>query len=209
MEKGWLTRADNVDLTLMHPSLFGQAEAPAKDDGSFSDDDASEAVATTLSLPQCSADATSTELLVEQAASLEADGFLEDAINTYRSVLFAGAASAEVHFLLAELLYRTGDITAARERYYSALEIDEDFVEARANLGCVLAETGQPDLAIAAFQGALARHPEYADVLFHLARILDDVGRSGEALGYWRNFLNLAPDSPWAAEARDRLGLST
>ncbi len=44
---------------------------------------------------------------------------------------------------------------AARERYYMAIELDEDYVEARANLGCVLAETGQLELAVAAFQGAL------------------------------------------------------
>ncbi len=42
---------------------------------------------------------------------------------------------------------------AARERYYMAVELDEDYVEARANLGCVLAETGQRELAVAAFEG--------------------------------------------------------
>jgi tetratricopeptide (TPR) repeat protein len=162
--------------------------------------------ACTLSLPHSGAELTADSLL-DQAATLEAEGALEDAIIAYRSAMFAGARSAEDHFLLAELLYRVGDTTAARERYYVALEIDEDFVEARANLGCVLAETGQRDLAIAAFEGALSRHPEYPDVLFHLARTLDDAGRADEALVHWRNFLSLAPDSPWAAEARDRLGL--
>ena len=34
-----------------------------------------------------------------------------------------------------------------------AIELDEDYVEARANLGCVLAEWGQRELAIAAFEG--------------------------------------------------------
>jgi tetratricopeptide (TPR) repeat protein len=173
------------------------------------DDDQATPVADTLSLLQLPAGGLSIDSLMEQAADLEAEGHLADAINTYRSILFSGPRSADIHFLLAELLYRTGDITAARERYYSALEIDEDFVEARANLGCVLAETGQSDLAIAAFEGALARHSEYPDVLFHLARTLDDVGRLDEAIDCWRNFLSLTPDSPWASEARDRLGLKT
>ncbi len=75
------------------------------------------------------------------------------------------------------------------------------------NLGCVLAETGQPELAVAAFQGALARHGDYPDVHFHLARTLDDLGRSEEAIQHWHCFLRLAADSPWAAEARDRLGI--
>ena len=86
-----------------------------------------------------------------------------------------------------------------------AIELDEDFVEARANLGCVLAETGELELAIAAFQGALVHHREYPDVHYHLARTLDQMHRAAEADVHWRTFLQLAPDSPWANEARLRL----
>ena len=151
----------------------------------------------------------SVEALLDQAAHLEAEGRFEEAIDAYRSAQLAEAPRAEIHFMLAELLYRGGDITAARERYYAALELDEDYVEARANLGCILVETGQPELAIAAFEGALSRHPEYPDVLFHLARTLDELGRSAEAIAYWQRFLDQSADSPWAAEAKDRLGIST
>ena len=62
-----------------------------------------------------------------------------------------------------------------------AIELDEDYVEARANLGCVLAETGQRDLAVAAFEGALRYHPDYADVHYHLAHTLDEMGRREQA----------------------------
>ncbi len=150
----------------------------------------------------------SMEDVVRQAVQLEANGYLEDAINSYRSALLMEQGRPDLHFLLAELLYRCGETAAARERYFMALELDEDYVEARANLGCVLAEGGQTELAIAAFEGALARHPEYADVLFHLARTLDDVGREDDSLVIWRRFLAIAPDSPWATEARDRLGIA-
>ena len=44
-------------------------------------------------------------------------------------------ARPEVSFQLAELLYWLGDISAARERYFMTIELDEHFVEARANLG--------------------------------------------------------------------------
>ena len=94
---------------------------------------------------------------------------------------------------------------AARERYYVAIELDEDYVEARANLGCVLAETGQHDLAVAAFEGALAYHPGYADAHYHLARTLDELDRRAEAEVHWRAFQELAPDSPWADQAHSRL----
>jgi tetratricopeptide (TPR) repeat protein len=108
---------------------------------------------------------------------------------------------------LAELLYQVHDLSAARERYYTAIELDEDYVEARANLGCVLAELGDTDMAIAAFEGALLYHDDYADVHYHLGRILDEAGRAEEAESHWRSFLRLSPTSPWAEEARDRLGL--
>jgi tetratricopeptide (TPR) repeat protein len=86
-----------------------------------------------------------------------------------------------------------------------AIELDEDYVEARANLGCVLAETGQRELAVAAFEGALRYHADYADVHYHLARTLDELGRRDEAEVYWHAFLSMAPDSPWAHEAQQRL----
>ena len=145
--------------------------------------------------------------LLEQAARYEDHGDLAAAVDTYRAALFVNGPQAEINFQLAELLYRQGDVAAARERYYTVLEIDEDYVEARANLGCVLAEMGEPDLALAAFSGTLDRHREYPDVHYHMARTLDELERIDEANMHWREFLALAPESAWAQEARDRLGL--
>ena len=145
------------------------------------------------------------EEILAQASELEEAGELEVAIELYRSFLAAYGLRAEVCFQLAELLYRTNDYTAARERYYMAIELDENYVEARANLGCVLIDTGELDLAIAALLGALKYHPDYPDAHYHLARTLDELGRHEEAVDHWRAFLVLAPDSPWAQQARDRL----
>ncbi|WP_145049843.1 MerR family transcriptional regulator [Lignipirellula cremea] len=149
---------------------------------------------------------TSPEELMEAAAQVEDEGQLELAIELLRAALAAGGPRPEACFQLAEWLYRQGDLAGARERYYMAIEVDEDYVEARANLGCVLAELGQLELAVAAFQGALSRHDDYPDVLYHLARTLDDLGRQREADQNWRKFLEGAPTSPWADEARQRLG---
>ena len=86
-----------------------------------------------------------------------------------------------------------------------AIELDEDYVEARANLGCVLADTGQLELAVAAFQGALEYHEDYLDAHYHLARAYDELESRGEADRHWSIFLDLAPAGPWADEARLRL----
>lgn len=135
----------------------------------------------------------------------EDDGDLETAIDCYHAILARDGPRAEIHFQLGELLYRINEVIAARERYYSAIELDPDYVEARASLGCVLVETGQIELAVAAFRGALSLYEDYADVHYNLARVLDDTGREVESKHHWQRFLQLSPDSPWAAEARSRI----
>lgn len=146
--------------------------------------------------------------LLAMAMELEDQGQLEAAVEMYRATLAAAGPTAEVNFYLAELLYRLDDLPAARERYYMAIEMDEDYVEARANLGCVLAEMGQLELAVAAFEGTLTFHGEYPDAHYHLARTLDELGRDEPAREHWRAFLALAPDSPWADQARRRLEIA-
>jgi tetratricopeptide (TPR) repeat protein len=149
---------------------------------------------------------TTPEQMCRLAAELEEEGQLAAAADMVHAALAASGPKPEICFQLAELLYRLGDLSGARERYYMAIELDEDYVEARANLGCVLAETGQRELAVAAFEGALRYHPDYADVHYHLARTLDEMDRRDVSEEHWRAFLAQAPDSPWAEEARGRLG---
>ncbi len=140
-----------------------------------------------------------------EALKWEDQGELQRAVEAYRTLLMSAGPKAEVHFALGDLLYRMGDLAAARERFYVAIELDEEYVEARANLGCVLAESGELNLAVAAFEGALAFHADYADVHYHLAGTLDRLARGDEAESHWQSFLGLAPESPWAEAARVRL----
>jgi len=186
------------DFEALEAAAAGRDAAPA--DGRFSRE--------ILSLEQLRPDAPPTpHELARAAAGLEEQGQLDEAADMYRAALIAGGPTAENCFHLAELLYRVGETGAARERYAMAVELDPDFVEARANLGCVLAESGRHEQAAAAFQGALAHHPDYPDVHYHLARTLDELGRDPQAEVHWRAFLNLASSSPWAEEARTRLGI--
>ena len=150
------------------------------------------------------APATLDEML-EQANLAEDEDRLDVAADWYRTALASQGPSADICFQLAELLYRMNDLTAARERYYMALELNPDLVEARANLGCVLAELGQLELAVAAFEGTLAQYDGYADVHYHMARTLDEIEQHDRAAVHWSRFLELAPSSPWAEEAEERL----
>ncbi|MCU0718930.1 MAG: tetratricopeptide repeat protein [Pirellula sp.] len=159
-----------------------------------------------MGVPPNDLDGWTRDDLLRSAEELEDSGQLEEAIEWYRVILARYGSHPEICFQLAELLYRIGDVSAARERYYNVIELDEDFIEARANLGCVLAETGQVELAIAAFEGALTRDDRYPDLHYHIAKCLDEIGETDKAAPHWIRFIQLAPQSPWAEEALDRLG---
>ncbi|MBX3420335.1 MAG: tetratricopeptide repeat protein [Pirellulaceae bacterium] len=143
--------------------------------------------------------------MLEAAEAAEDRQDLDEAVDCYRAILTQFGPDAEICFQLAEVMYRQGDLGGARERYFMAIELDPMLVEARANLGCVLAECGRPQLAVAAFQGALALYPDYADVHFLLARTLDELDQQHTATQHWQRFIELAPASSWADEARARL----
>lgn len=153
------------------------------------------------------ADIAAPENLAKWAEELEEVGELRAAADMYRAALAAGGPTPKLCFQLAEVLYRCEELAAARERYSMVIELDENDVEARANLGCVLAELGEKSLGIAALSGALDCDPHYADAHYHLARLLDETGEADVAADHWQKFLELAPDSPWAEEAADRLQL--
>ena len=148
---------------------------------------------------------TEDDELLAAAFDAEDIGDLETAVDYCHAILARDGPRAEIDLQIGELLYRMGHMVAARERYYAAIEHDPEFVEARASLGALLAEMGQPDLAIAALRGALSLHDNYAEVHYDLAKVLDEVGREIEARHHWICYLELAPDSPWAAEAKQRI----
>lgn len=143
--------------------------------------------------------------ILDLADDLEAAGEFVEAAEALRAVLQAQGPTARVMFMLAELLYRAGDLTAARERYYAVIELDSDHLQARSSLGCVLAELGEHDLALAALEGVLRQEPAYADAHWHMAGVLQETGLDDEAAHHLRRFLALAPESPWATLARTRL----
>ncbi|MEM9825917.1 MAG: tetratricopeptide repeat protein [Planctomycetota bacterium] len=146
-----------------------------------------------------------TDSLLDEIYEAEDAGDLELAIELCHALLARDGPRADVNFQVGELLYRSGEIIAARERYFVAIELDPEFVEARASLGNVLAETRRDDLAVAAYEGALSLHPDYADVHFGIARTLTRLGEFERAREHWKAFVRLSPQSPWADEARAHL----
>ncbi len=141
--------------------------------------------------------------LLRAVYDFEDRGDLTTAIDYCRAILARDGMRADICFQLGELLYRDGQIDAARERYFCAIELDDTFVEARTSLACVLAETGRPELAVAALRGVLTLHPDYPDAHYHLATILDEQGRSDEAAEHWGILRRVAPDHLWSQPPSD------
>ena len=112
---------------------------------------------------------------------------------------------ADLHFHLADVLYRIGHVEAAIERYHCAYRVAPDFIEAWTQLGCLRFETGSHDAAEEAFLTAIAIHEANPDALLHYAQLLEATNRAEESLDYWREYLRYDSRGPWADHARSRL----
>jgi len=76
---------------------------------------------------------------------------------------------------------------------------------AQFNLGSVLDELGQLDVARQHLRIAVRLDPRYADAHYNLAFVCDKLGSSLEARQHWQQYIQLDPSSPWCDYARQRL----
>ena len=133
------------------------------------------------------------------------DGDAEGAVAAFREAAKRNATVPEVHFHLADALFRLNRHAAAAERYRVALELDGRYLEAWTGLGCTLADLGEHAAAADAFAAALAVHPDLPDAHFHRAESLHALGRDADAADHWRAYLEHDDRGPWADVARERL----
>ncbi len=140
--------------------------------------------------------------LCESAWNLEREGYWEEAARLYRGALLAGGLDAGVCFRLGKLLYLLGDFSAARERFYATLELDEDFVDARFELAKTLVALGEFDDATAAFEGAVADRPNDPNVRFELGKLYLRLGRRAAAIDELRQAAATLDDEKLAEDVR-------
>ena len=114
----------------------------------------------------------------------------------------AGGLDAGVCFRIGKLLYLLGDFSAARERFYATLELDEDFVDARFELAKTLVALGEFDDATAAFEGALAERPDDPNVRFELGKLYLRLGRREAAIDELRQAAATLDDEKIADDVR-------
>ena len=157
----------------------------------------------TLRLP--AARETDADEWFERGVQAEDEGCLSDACMAYLNALLAGGPQAETCFNLANVLFALGRDGEAMQRYLQAIEIDPDYVEAWNNLGNVFTSLAQLEDAAAAYGQALIIEDGYADAHCNLADTLETLGQHDDARRHWQRYLELDPDSVWAARVRERL----
>jgi tetratricopeptide (TPR) repeat protein len=145
----------------------------------------------------------------EVAVELEEEGALEEAAAAYQEAFAAGGESAELAFNLGNVLFALGKKRDAIEWFEVALEADPQYVEAWNNLASAHAELDEWPQAIAAGCRAVDLHFDYPDAHYNLAQAYLGAARRQEALRHARIYLKFDPRSEWAAELREKLGITS
>lgn len=145
----------------------------------------------------------------DQGCRLLEDDDRDGAIESFRMALMDSPDDPEIHFHLADALFRAGNRTGALERYHVAVELDHEYIEAWTQLGCVRSLLDDSAGAIDAFDIALTVHPDFPEAIYHKATAMSQLGKSGAAAELWHRYLDLDPDGPWAEAARDELEMLT
>ncbi len=156
--------------------------------------------------PESTVEQQSAYELFLQGCEAEAGGDDRAAAAAYKQALAKDGALAAAHTNLGNTLYRAGKTAHARECYQAALELEPEQPEARFNLGNLLDDLGETELAIAELRHVCNRCPEFADAHYDLGLILARVGGIAQAQSHIERYLELDPDSEWAAAAREFLG---
>lgn len=167
-------------------------------------DDAAPVAISFLEARQKAMEVERRDWFVEGCRHIDA-GDLAEAVEAFRMALMLEPQNPEVHFHLGDALYRLGRTHAALERYYTAVELDHDYLEAWTQIGCLHSQLNEHSSAVDALSVAIDIHDDYPDAHFHLAESLAALGRFAEAVPHWQSYLEHDRRGPWADLARQRL----
>jgi len=137
-----------------------------------------------------------------EACAAEDRGEATTAEHLYRKTLELQPSLAAALTNLGNLRYRRGDVAVARALYEQALDHEPGQPEARYNLANLLEDLGDTELAIAELRRVCITAPEFADAHYNLGILLARVGGQAQAARHLERYLELDPDSEWAARAR-------
>lgn len=94
-----------------------------------------------------------------------ADGKLEKARIEFANALQISPNDAEARYLTGRVMERLGDPRAAAGMYQGAIEVNPEYVGARASLARLYLFAGSPEKALELIKPVLARHPDDPELL--------------------------------------------
>jgi len=140
------------------------------------------------------ADRGSAESLYYLAVIAERQGRTESALKAY-SQLSAAGAGLPPRVRAARLLFAQGRREEALA-LFDALQhpARSNTIEIEIARSRALADAGLNKEAIESIEGALQRHPEHPELLYHKAVLLDGIGRSSDGIRVFESLLKMRPD---------------
>jgi tetratricopeptide (TPR) repeat protein len=140
-----------------------------------------------------------------QALELQEEGEWARAALKYETLLQISGEAADILVNLGACYFYQLDYARAEDLFRRALQQEPDHVEANFNLANLLSARGELETAVGFYSNALATDPEFTAAHFNLARVLDKLNRKQAAMACWQAYLELEPNSIFAAEIRRRL----
>jgi protein O-mannosyl-transferase len=117
-----------------------------------------------------------------------------------------GALCGILLALLGSLTWRqTADYHDLFALYGATLQKNPECWMAHYNLGIVLSEQGEPDLAIEHYRQAIALRPDYAEAHYNLGRLLVNLGQVNDAVVHYERAVAINPSD---AEAQNNLAVT-
>jgi len=113
--------------------------------------------------------------------------------------------SLDLRLNYAQLLLEENEYKAAEEQFNTALRLDEKNALAHVGLGLVRYHREQHDDALKSFVEATALDPTSFDAQLNTAICLERIGRSDEAIPYWRKANELTGDTKMKRRIKELL----
>lgn len=145
------------------------------------------------------------DVLFQQAQQAEEDNDIATAERLYRRVMKLEPGDPAAPFNLANILRLHDRIIEAETLYRKACDAAPEYAVAWYNLADVLEGQGRTSEAALCLERAVRADPAFADAMFNLALLLQQTERYPEAATWWKQYLRLDRDSPWAVRAKRAL----
>ena len=126
--------------------------------------------------------------------SYERNGVWHDDMTLWEDCAKKSPKKARPQTNLGVALYQRGNISEAMNRYYEALRLDPNYIDAHNNLGIVLRRQGKLEEAMDHFSAVLRKDPGYREAHNNLANTLSSLGRLEEAINHYTKAIGIDPN---------------